>query len=82
MTPIIHAINYGKDPTQNAIARLQARLKQGSCVSSSSHPRGYLDSVLEALEISPSSQTLVYSRTSLQFLLITAATPRSIYFQR
>jgi hypothetical protein len=42
--------------------------------------RGYLDSLLQALGIDPSSQTLVYSKTSLQIDLIRAATPRAIYF--
>jgi hypothetical protein len=45
------------------------------------HPgHGYLDSLLRMLGIDPSSQTLVYSKTSLQFELIRAATPRAIYF--
>jgi hypothetical protein len=42
--------------------------------------RGYLDSLLQALGIDPSSQTLVYSKTSLQIDLIKATTPRAIYF--
>ena len=42
--------------------------------------RGYLDSLLKALGIDPSSQTLVYSKTSLQIDLIKASTPRAIYF--
>ena len=42
--------------------------------------RGYLESLLAALEIDPSSQTLVYSQTSLQSELIGPKTPRAIYF--
>ena len=41
---------------------------------------GYLESVLQALNINPDSQTLVFSKTSLQIDAISAATPRAIYF--
>lgn len=45
------------------------------------HPvRGYLDSLLKALAINPSSQLLVFSRTSLNVANIKPATPRAIYF--
>lgn len=74
------AIDYGKTPTRNAIARLQSRLEKGEIQMAFKPPRGYLDSVLSALGIDPSSQTLVYSKTSLQFSLISAAKPRAIYF--
>ncbi len=42
--------------------------------------RGYLDSLLDALGIPTSSQTLVFSKTSAQFRLISPANPRAIYF--
>jgi hypothetical protein len=74
------AIGYGEKPTHNAIARLQSRLDRGEVRLKFAPPRGYLDSVLAALGIDPGSQTLVYSKTSLQFTLIRAATPRAIYF--
>ncbi len=44
------------------------------------NPRGYLDSLLEALHISPLTQTLVFSKTSAQFRLISPRSPRAIYF--
>ncbi len=44
------------------------------------NPRGYLDSVLKALDIDPSSQSLVFSKTSLQIAWISEKTPRAIYF--
>jgi hypothetical protein len=75
--PVIH---YGRTPTHNAIARLQQRLQSGEVKLSFSEPRGYLDSLLAALAIDPSSQALVYSKTSLQTGAISAATPRAIYF--
>ena len=43
-------------------------------------PRGYLAAVLKALDISPSSQTLVFSENSLQRAHISKATPRAMYF--
>jgi hypothetical protein len=43
-------------------------------------PRGYLRSVLNALDIPLSSQTLVFSENSLQREHISRATPRAIYF--
>jgi hypothetical protein len=73
-------IGYADRPKHNAVARLQERLDRGEVKLKFTPGRGYLDSVLKALGIDPSSQTLVYSKTSLQFDLIRAATPRAIYF--
>jgi hypothetical protein len=74
------AIHYERTPRDNGIARLQARLDQGEVKLEFHPPRGYLDSLLAALSIDRSSQTLVYSKTSLQVGRIDAATPRAIYF--
>jgi hypothetical protein len=73
-------IGYANAASNNAIAKLQERLNRGEVRLKFQPPRGYLDSVLSALGIDPSSQTLVYSKTSLQFDLINASTPRAIYF--
>ena len=73
-------IGYADKPTHNAVARLQERLDRGEVRLEFSPGRGYLDSLLKALGIDPSSQTLVYSKTSLQIDLIKATTPRAIYF--
>jgi hypothetical protein len=75
--PLMH---YERTPTHNAIARLQERLAAGSVKLTYAAPRGYLDSLLAALAIDPSSQSLVYSKTSLQTGSISAATPRALYF--
>lgn len=75
--PVIH---YERMPRDNAVARLQDRLDRGEVKLEFRRPRGYLDSLLAALAIDPSSQTLVYSKTSLQVGRISAATPRAIYF--
>ncbi len=73
-------IRYSARPVANEIARLQEKLNRGEVRLEHAAPRGYLDSLLRVLKIDPSSQVLVYSKTSLQFPLIRAATPRAIYF--
>ncbi len=75
--PVIH---YERMPADNPVARLQARLDRGEVKLEFRPPRGYLDSLLAALAIDPSSQVLVYSKTSLQVGKIDAATPRALYF--
>jgi hypothetical protein len=75
--PVMH---YERMPSHNAIARLQQRLASGEVKLTYAAPRGYLDSLLAGLNIPPSSQSLVYSKTSLQTGAISAATPRALYF--
>lgn len=64
----------------NPVERLQQRLESGEVRLEYRAPRGYLDSLLEALGISPLTQTLVFSKTSAQFRLISPRSPRAIYF--
>jgi hypothetical protein len=73
-------IGYSDTPTHNAFYRLQQRLNKGEVKLEWRAPRGYLDSVLKALNIDPSSQSLVFSKTSLQINWISEQTPRAIYF--
>src|SRR5579872_4562140 len=73
-------INYSGQPAHNDVARLSARLESGQEKLEFRSPRGYLDSLLEALRIDASSQTLVFSKTSLQASAIAPTTPRAIYF--
>jgi len=73
-------IGYGGKAQHNEIEHLQDRLDRGEVKLEFRGPRGYLDSVLQLLDIDPSSQVLVYSKTSLQVDHISAATPRAIYF--
>ena len=72
-------MHYATAPRADAIARLEARLARGD-VKLEAGPRGYLDSLLAALDIDASSQTLVFSQTSLQSRRIRPSTPRAIYF--
>ena len=73
-------IGYSDKPTHNAFFRLQQRLDKGEVKLEWRAPRGYLDSLLKALDIDPSSQSLVFSKTSLQIAWISERTPRAIYF--
>jgi hypothetical protein len=73
-------IGYSGRAQNNRIARLQARLDRGEVKLDFEPGHGYLRSLLEALDIDPSSQVLVYSKTSLQTGEIQAASPRAIYF--
>lgn len=75
------AIQYSTGPTRDAVARLNERLEKGELqLAFDPMPRGYLRSVLETLDIRPSSQTLVFSENSLQRAHINKAKPRAIYF--
>jgi hypothetical protein len=73
-------IKYSQSTPENAVTRLQQKLKRGELRLEYRDDRGYLDSLLEALEVSPKSQALVYSKTSLQIARIRPRTPRAIYF--
>lgn len=73
-------IGYSDTPQHNDIAHLIARIKAGKVKLRYTEPRGYFDSLLKALDIDPDSQSLVFSKTSLQVSAISAETPRAIYF--
>ncbi|WP_309707216.1 hypothetical protein [Armatimonas sp.] len=62
------------------IARLQKRLAQGEVKLRYEPQGGYLKALLKELQILPSSQMLVFSKTSLQLSFITPSTPRALYF--
>jgi hypothetical protein len=62
------------------IARLQRAMELGEVELEFDNSRGYLDSLLAALEIPVSSQTLVFSKTSFQAPLISPDAPRALYF--
>jgi hypothetical protein len=73
-------INYRTAPADNRVTALQQRLDRGEIHLQWSDAHGYLPALLAALEISPSSQVLVFSKTSLQRERIGPKTPRAIYF--
>jgi len=75
------AITYSTRATRDAIVRLNERIERSELqLAFGAPPRGYLESVLKALDISPSSQMLVFSENSLQGEHISQTAPRAIYF--
>lgn len=62
------------------VARLQRRIERGEVKLEYREQGGWLHSVLKELQVPASSQSLVFSRTSLQSLYISPANPRAIYF--
>jgi hypothetical protein len=74
------AIGYSSAARRDPVAVLAARIASGAATLEHDPVRGYLDSLLDALAIDPSSQVLVFSQTSLQSRRIRPATPRAIYF--
>ncbi|MCC9605563.1 hypothetical protein LOC68_22320 [Blastopirellula sp. JC732] len=73
-------INYGQDLQHDPVAQLQKELDAGKTKLDYDEDHGYLNSVLEKLNISPESQVLVYSKTSFQLSRITPRRPRALYF--
>jgi len=73
-------IDYLRSKPNDAISRLQARLKSGEVTLEREPHFGYLRSVLKTLDVPESSQVLVFSKTSLQIKYISPRSPRSIYF--
>ena len=73
-------IRYQSTSPNDLVAQLQRRLDQGAAKLIFQEPHGYLLSVLQQLRVPLSSQTLVFSKTSLQRELVTPATPRALYF--
>jgi hypothetical protein len=74
------AIAYATSAPADRIARLQAAIDSGAVALEFDDQRGYLPSLLRALEIPVSSQGLVFSRTSLQVDRIAPWTPRAVYY--
>lgn len=73
-------MRYVDGEVTDPIAKLQRKIAEGKTQLRFEADRGYLPSLLEALGVPASSQMLVFSGTSVQPRLISAATPRAIYF--
>lgn len=69
-------LHFGSDP----IERLEVALQQGRITLEHDTLLGHLPSLLETLDIPVSSQTLIFSRTSLQTQGIAPWAPRGVYF--
>ena len=73
-------INYSKAVAENPVSRLADDVQSGKVRLEHRPTLGYLTSLLQALKVPESSQTLVYSKTSLQRQRISPRTPRALYF--
>jgi hypothetical protein len=73
-------IGYQNEATDNPVARMQDALQSGELQLNYSEARGYFDALLDALDIDPDSQMLVFSPTSLQKQLISRETPRGLFY--
>jgi len=74
------AIGYHTVTPTDPVTRLAERLAAGEQVLAYDADTGYLPALLEALNIPPSSQLALFSKTSLQRSLISPQNPRAIYF--
>ena len=73
-------IEYSTRAPNDPVAELIERIDKGRVELAHEAERGYLDSLLQHLEIPVSSQVLVFTKTSLQKNLVSPRTPRAIYF--
>ena len=73
-------INYATAVSNDRIARLARAIEQGEASLEYESGRGYLGSLLEALEVPVSSQMLVFSKTSFQLRRISPSRPRAVYY--
>jgi hypothetical protein len=62
------------------VARLQRKIDAGEAKLPYDPQRGFLDALLRELKLPTSSQSLVFTKTSLQRDHISPANPRAIYF--
>ena len=74
------AILYNSAPTHNAVDDLSRKIKAGEVTLEWEPVRGYLKSVLKALDVPVESQILVFSKTSFQAPRIGPQNPRALYF--
>ena len=73
-------ISYSDTEPTDRVFQLGQRLATGEVTVNWTPEHSYLRSLLSELEIPVSSQTLVFSKTSLQVGRISPKTPRAIYF--
>ena len=81
------AVPYGQQPvdylgkaTTDAGQRLNGRLEKGTVQLEFRQKNGYLQALLEALDVPVESQLLVFSKTALNQKLVHPQNPRAVYF--
>jgi hypothetical protein len=74
-------INYSTTEVHDPVAKLARKVETGELkLAFDEKGQGYLPAVLKALDVPVSSQTLVFSKTSMQRSRISPRRPRAIYF--
>tara|TARA_B110000116_G_scaffold109481_1_gene94933 strand:+ start:2756 stop:4021 length:1266 start_codon:yes stop_codon:yes gene_type:complete len=73
-------IGYSSKTPTDRVAALSQSLEADPNMLVFDGENGYLESLLSELEIPVNSQTLVFSKTSINARIITPGTPRAIYF--
>jgi hypothetical protein len=79
--PLDHPVIRYSEGADDRVARLARELESGHARLESDPTLSYLPSLLEQLGIPPESQTLVFSKTSVQESRVSPRTPRAIYFR-
>ena len=72
--------NYNQRRPKDKFTRLQDDIESGKIPLDRTSEKAFLVSLLKALDVPVSSQTLVFSTTSLQLSRISPSNPRAIYF--
>jgi hypothetical protein len=78
--PAIEYFNYAAHPANDVVASLQRQLDNRKVQLKFDADKGYLPSVLQALNVAIESQMAVFSKTSLQSPRIEPSNPRTIFF--
>lgn len=73
-------INYNDTPATDRVSDLQRKIDRSEVKLERGAVHGYLRAVLKQLDVPVSSQVLVFSKTSFQQRLISARSPRALYF--
>jgi len=71
---------YWTRALEDPFSLMKDGLEAGTPALSGGDEKGFVESLLRALKIPASSQTLVFSNTSLQLRLISPRNPRALYF--
>jgi len=74
------AIAYSDSPTTDAAGELQRKVDGGAVNLKFEGRGGFLNSVLNELHVSPTTQSIVFSKTSLQAHYISPSNPRAIFY--
>lgn len=74
------SIRYSTRERTDRLAKLRARIQDGTTHLQFEETGGYLAAILEALAIPVSSQMLVFTGTSFQGNLVSPRRPRALYF--